>query len=68
MGSRVKALAVLNLLGWLIAVPILLVAVVDPFVDLDDWRDRIVGGREGKVQRRAPAPAPAAKSAPAPRR
>ena len=31
MSSRVKALAVLNVLGWLIAVPILLIAVVDPF-------------------------------------
>ena len=37
MSSRVKALAVLNVLGWLIAVPMLLVAVVDPFVDFGDW-------------------------------
>ena len=33
MSSRVKALAVLNVLGWLVAVPIMLIAVVDPFVD-----------------------------------
>ena len=37
MSSRVKVLAVLNVLGWLVAVPLLLIAVVDPFVDFGDW-------------------------------
>ena len=50
MSRRVKALAALNVLGWLIAVPILLAAVVDPFVDFGSWPDRLIGGRQGDVQ------------------
>ena len=61
MSSRVKALAAINVLGWLVAVPIMLVAVVDPFMDVGDWPDRLLGGREGAVQMRTatrePAPA-----------
>jgi len=45
-----KALAVLNVLGWLVAVPLLLVALVDPFVDFGGWPERLIGGRQGDVQ------------------
>ena len=51
-------LAALNVLGWLVAVPLLLVAVVDPFVDFGDWPNRLIGDRRGDVQLRTPeAPA-----------
>src|SRR5215212_2027396 len=55
MSARMKALAVLNVLGWLVVVPLLLVAVVDPFVDFGDWPDRVTGGRDGEVPLHAPA-------------
>ena len=47
-------LAALNVLGWLVAVPLLLVALVDPFVDFGDWPDRLIGDRQGDVQLRTP--------------
>ena len=47
-------LAALNVLGWLVAVPLLLVALVDPFVDYGDWPDRLIGDRRGDVQLRTP--------------
>src|SRR3954447_14656052 len=52
MSRRVKVLAALNVLGWLVAVPLLLVAVVDPFVDFGDWPNRLIGDRRGDVQLR----------------
>jgi len=52
MSRRLKALAALNVVGWIVAVPLLLVAFVDPFVDFGDWSDRVIGGREGQVQLR----------------
>src|SRR4051812_24321043 len=58
MSRRMKVLAALNVLGWVVAVPLLLVAVVDPFVDFGDWPDRLIGDRRGDVQLRTPeAPA-----------
>ena len=50
-------LAALNVLGWLVAVPLLLVALVDPFVDFGDWPDRLIGDRNGDVQLRTPVAA-----------
>src|SRR5215213_5778554 len=50
MSRRVKVLAALNVLGWLVAVPLLLGAVVDPFVDFGDWPNRLIGDRRGDVQ------------------
>src|SRR4051794_9541473 len=55
MSARMKALAVLNVLGWVIVVPLLLLVVVDPFVDFGDWPDRLIGGRDGEVRLHAPA-------------
>ena len=49
-----KALAAINAIGWLVAVPVLLVALVDPFVDFGDWPDRLIGDRGGAVQLRTP--------------
>src|SRR3954469_9168460 len=58
MSRRMKVLAALNVLGWLVAVPLLLMAVVDPFVDFGDWPNRLIGDRRGDVQLRTPeAPA-----------
>ena len=48
-------LAAVNVLGWLVAVPLLLVAVVNPFVDFGDWPNRLIGDRNGDVQLRTPA-------------
>ena len=53
-------LAALNVLGWLVAVPLLLVALVDPFVEFGDWPDRLIGDRRGDVQLRTPEAAPRA--------
>ena len=58
MSRRVKVLAALNVLGWLVAVPLLLVALVDPFVDFSDWPDRVIDDRRGDVQLRTPAAEP----------
>ena len=58
MSRRVKVLAALNVLGWLVAVPLLLVALVDPFVDFSDWPDRVINDRRGDVQLRTPAAEP----------
>src|SRR4051794_33086743 len=55
MSARMKALAVLNVLGWLVAVPLLLMAVVDPWVNFGDWPARLIGARDGDVQLHAPA-------------
>src|SRR5215204_6094552 len=57
MSRRLKVLAALNVLGWLVAVPLLLLALVDPFVDFGDWPDRLIGDRTGDIRLRTPAAA-----------
>ena len=44
MSMKLKALAALNVFGWVIAVPVLLFALVSPFVDFDGWPRTIAGG------------------------
>ena len=52
MSRRVKALAVLNVIGWLVAVPLLLLAVVHPFVDLGKWPNRLIGDKNMPEEKR----------------
>src|SRR4051794_11020664 len=54
MSRRMKVLAALNVLGWVVAVPLLLMAVVDPFVDFGDMPNRLIGDRRGDVRLRTP--------------
>src|SRR5215210_7609113 len=65
MTPRMKGLAVLNVLAWLVAVPLLLVVLVDPFVDFGDWPDRVISGRGADVQLRGPEPGGAGSEGPA---
>src|SRR5213080_4668590 len=55
MSAREEALAVLNVLGGVIVVPLLLLVVIDPFENFGDWPDRLIGGRDGAVRLHAPA-------------
>src|SRR4051812_24130961 len=55
MTPRMKGLAVLNVLAWLIAVPLLLVVLVDPFVDFGACPGGVIGGRGAAARLRGPA-------------
>jgi len=62
MSRRLKVLAILTIVGWVIAVPFLLFAVLDPFVKFSDWPSA-PGARDGDtVQLREPTPSASARA------
>lgn len=55
MSRKLKALAALNILGWIVAVPLLLFAVVDPFIDFPTLPTRLGESSGGTVQLDSPS-------------
>ena len=66
MSRRLKTFATLNVLGWLVAVPLLGAALLGPIVGYTDWEDRLLpGGGDTVALADLPArPAPARTPAP----
>ena len=60
MSLRLKALATINALGWLVAVPVLIAALLSPIVGFNGWQERPPGDRVDTVRLAdAPRHAPA---------
>jgi hypothetical protein len=49
MSIRLRTVAGINVLGWLIAVPLLGAALLSPIVDFGAWPDRLLPGGDRTV-------------------
>ncbi len=56
MSLRLKTLATFNALGWLVAVPLLIAALLSPIVGFNGWQDRLLPGDRADTVRLADAP------------
>ena len=68
MSRKLTALAALNILGWVVAVPLLLFAVVDPFVEFPGLPGRVGPSSAGTVHLDEPALGPSRPGRGTPRR
>ena len=54
MSLRLKTIAALNVLGWLVAVPLLGAALLGPIVGFGGWPDRLLPGGDDALQLAGP--------------
>jgi hypothetical protein len=63
MSLRLKTLAALNVVGWLVALPLLLATLLAPIIGFDSWPDRLLPGGDDGTVRLAAAPRPTSEPA-----